>query len=83
MLAYVYWHTLHAFTYIKIHIYYIKIILRTWIDRWQGENIHKSFVFGEKLVPRKYRKQHKSKTIQILEKEISEKIIQQRFMSDH
>lgn len=62
MLTYVHLHTLHAFTYIKIHIYYIKIILRTWIDRWQGENSHKSFVSGEKLVPRKYRKQHKNKT---------------------
>lgn len=49
---------LHTFTY----IYCIKIILRTWNDRWQGENICKSFVSGEKLVPRRYKKQHNNKT---------------------
>lgn len=52
---------LHTFTYITLHIYCIKIILRTWNDRWQGENICKSFISGEKLVPRKYKKQHNNK----------------------
>lgn len=72
-------------TYITLHIYCIKIILRTWNDRWQGENICKSFVSSEKTCTQKILKNNIiiRKIIQILKKEIFKKKIQQRFMSDH